>query len=215
MAVLALQIAPDRLYSDPAGRFAFSYPAAFGATSPGTNDGFEDRVAAVRFAAFPARYGGEAVLTRGFPLVDLQAVGGLYDGLTLEIFPAPLRTRVVSQLPRLTAATFCAALGAGRHVEPNLRVFDALTPAQRQTIGRVDAMRNVNATVVDCRRDGDTVTFDKETSFDAGAPRQHIFGAVRFLPEPWSTFQLIAGGAPPSAALRASIDSVAGSFRLR
>src|SRR5438477_9815308 len=88
LAVLVVQAVPTKPYRDPGGRFTFFYPAAFGIASPGTNDGFGDRVSAVRFSSFPARYGGEAVLTRGFPLIDLQAAGGLYDSLTLEIFPA-------------------------------------------------------------------------------------------------------------------------------
>lgn len=59
--------------------------AAFGGASRATNDGFGEHVAAIRFSTFRARFGGEAVLTRGFPVIDLQAAGGLYDSLTLEI----------------------------------------------------------------------------------------------------------------------------------
>jgi hypothetical protein len=104
-ALILVQGASERQYRDPRGRFSFAYPDTFGTTSPGTNDGFGDRVAAVRFSRFPASLGGEAALTRGFPLVDLQATGGLYDGITLEIFPEPLRRIVVDQLPRLTIST--------------------------------------------------------------------------------------------------------------
>jgi len=96
-----LQQASTAVYRDPGNRFTFSYPSAYGSIGPGTADGLLDRVASFRFDAFPARFGGEPVVTKGFPLIDLQAVGGLYDSLTLEIFPEPLRTRVVSQLPRL------------------------------------------------------------------------------------------------------------------
>src|SRR5438552_10949924 len=42
-------------YRDPANRFAFSYPRSFGATSIGTDNGFGNRVAAVRFSSFRAR----------------------------------------------------------------------------------------------------------------------------------------------------------------
>src|SRR5690349_18852341 len=88
LALLALvAIQSTSVYHDPAGRFTFSYPSSFGTTSVGTDDGFEDRVAAVRFSSFPARFGGEAALTRGFPLVDIQAAGGLYDQLTLDVLP--------------------------------------------------------------------------------------------------------------------------------
>ena len=66
-------------YTDPQGRFEFAYPAALGDPLPGTNNAFGDRIAAIRFSLLsptPNQLGGEAVLTRGFPLVDLQAAGG-------------------------------------------------------------------------------------------------------------------------------------------
>ena len=133
------------------------------------------------------------MLTRGFPLIDLQAAGGLYDSLTLQIFPGPLRALVVAQLPRLTAANFCMALAQTQHLDPRLPAFSSLTPQQRQAIGMTDAMRNSNPRVVECRTAGDTVTFDKERAFEPGSPTQHVYGTVRFLTGPYSTFQLIAG----------------------
>jgi len=214
LAAVVLQPAPARLYRDPRGRFTFSYPAAFGATSAGTNDGFADRVSAVRFSSFPAAFGGEAVLTRGFPLIDLQAAGGLYDSLTLEIFPDPLRALVVGQLPRLTAQNFCAALAQTAHLDPQLPAFASLAPPQRDAIRQTDLLRNVNPRVVACSVTGDTVSFDKERAFGPGYPLQHVYGAVRFLSGPFSTFQLIAGGPEPSAPVRASIDDVVASFKL-
>jgi hypothetical protein len=99
--LVALQPAAATVYRDPAGRFTFSYPSTFGSIGPGTDDGFQDRVAVFRFSAFPARFGGEPALTRGFPLIDLQAVGGLYDSLTLGVFPEPLRSQVVGHRGRL------------------------------------------------------------------------------------------------------------------
>src|SRR6185312_3066055 len=90
----AISVCFGQSYQDPQNRFVFTYPPEFGALSPGTNDGFGDRVAAIHFARFSAGvqggtlvFGGEAVLTRGFPLFDLQTAGGLYDAITLEIFP--------------------------------------------------------------------------------------------------------------------------------
>jgi hypothetical protein len=60
MLTLALaQAGSQREYVDPGRRFRLSYPAEFGAPSPGTNDGFADRVAAIRFAVFSAGIGGE------------------------------------------------------------------------------------------------------------------------------------------------------------
>jgi hypothetical protein len=213
-AVMLLQSATLVPYRDPAGRFSFSYPQAFGATSRGTNDGFGDRVSAVRFSSFPARFGGEAVLTRGFPLVDLQAAGGLYDSLTLEIFPAPLRQVVVGQLPRLTAMNFCGALAQTSHLDVTLPAFASVPPQQRTAIQETDRLRNTDPRIVACVAKGDTVTFDKERAFAPGFPAQHVYGAVRFLNGPFSTFQLIAGGEQPLPTNLSAIEAVVASFKL-
>jgi hypothetical protein len=213
IAASLLQPVPTTLYRDPAGRFTFSYPSTFGSTSPGTSDGYLDRVAVFRFASFPARFGGEPALTRGFPLIDLQALGGLYDYLTLDIFPEPLRTRVVSQLPRLTLANFCPALAAPRHLDPGLPVFASLRPQEREAIASTDMMRNTNPRVIECRTSGDLITFDKERAFAPGYPAQHVYGAVRFLAGTYSTFQLIAGGDTSSPAMLKTIEELVGSFK--
>ena len=214
-AIALLQQTLTTVYRDPAGRFTFSYPSSYGSIGPGTDDGFLDRLAVFHFSSFPARYGGEPALTKGFPLVDLQALGGLYDSLTLQIFPEPLRTRVVSQLPRLTLANFCAALAEPRHLDPALPAFASLKPQERDAIGDTDVMRNAGPRVIECRTKGDLITFDKERAFQPGAPLQHVYGTVRFLTGTYSTFQLIAGGeAPDAAALRATEDLVA-SFSAR
>jgi hypothetical protein len=139
-------------------------------------------------------------------------VGGLYDGLTLEIFPDHLRAIIVGQLPRLTSGNFCAALGQSRHVDPDLPVFRPFTPPQKQAIGQTDVMRNANPRIIECRRVGAMVIFDKERAFQPGYPTQHVYGAVRFLGEPFSTFQLIAGGASPDRALLSTIEDVVSSF---
>src|SRR5688500_14536004 len=73
-------------YRDAQGRFSFDYPQQFGPPGRGTNDGSEDRVAAVRFTGL-AGLGGEAALTRGRVVMDVQALGGLYDPITFELFP--------------------------------------------------------------------------------------------------------------------------------
>jgi hypothetical protein len=210
-----LQQAPTTVYRDPGNRFTFSYPSGYGSIGPGTADGLLDRVASFRFDAFPARFGGEPVVTKGFPLIDLQAVGGLYDSLTLEIFPEPLRTRVVSQLPRLTLANFCASLAESRHLDPALPPFASLRPQEREAIAGTDVMRNANPRVVSCRARGDMITFDKERAFQPGAPLQHVYGTVRFLTGTYSTFQLIAGGDAPNATTVDAIANVVASFQSR
>jgi hypothetical protein len=196
-ATASAQTAALREYVDQSRRFRFSYPAAFGVPSPGTNDGFEDRVAAVRFSVFSAGLGGELALTRGLPVIDLQAIGGLYDAIALEVFPEPLRRVIVTALPPLTLATFCQALGREQHLDPETAALSALTAQQRAAVVSVDRMRNVNPRVHQCVVNDATITFDKEAAFQPGAPPQHIYGAVRFLESPYSTVQIVRAGPPP------------------
>jgi hypothetical protein len=52
IGVAMAQSQPDslRTYQDPQGRFQFTYPAAFGMPARGTDNGFRNRTAAVRFS---------------------------------------------------------------------------------------------------------------------------------------------------------------------
>src|SRR5207248_8876345 len=169
-------------------------------------------LAAIRFSAFSAGVrdrqivnSGEAVLTQGFPLIDLQAVGGLYDPITLGVFPAPMRAAVLKTLPALTAANFCDAVARERHAAPG-----SATP-----VLEVDRMRNIDPKIVSCDLSGDTVTFDKEVSFGAGSPRQHVYGAVRFLAAPYSTFQLVrATWSAPGASLLWQLSELVNSWTI-
>jgi hypothetical protein len=206
LALALGQAEPAVRYVDPQGRFEFRYPAAFGNPLPGTNNGFGDRVAAIRFSLLPPsprRLGGEATLTRGFPLIDLQAAGGLYDAITLEIFPEPLRRTIVGALPRLAPASFCREAVRPQHLDPADQALASLTERQKTAVAEVDRMRNVESRMVSCVADGNTVTFDKETASAPGGPRQRIYGAIRFLDGGYSTFQVIRGGpdAPDQATL--------------
>lgn len=211
------------LYEDPQNRFTFHYPADLGTPSPGTNNAYGNRLAAIRFARFSAGvqngelvWGGEAALTRGFPLLDLRAAGGLYDGITIEIFPRPVRGVILKTLEPLTASNFCAGIGRERHVDPASAVFVSLTSRQREALGNVDQMGNISPKIVNCELREDTIRFDKEVAFQAGGPRNHVYGAVRFLREPYSTFQLIRGTSrAPSAALLDQITEVVKSWRAR
>src|SRR6476659_580355 len=121
--VLALAVARAEVgaeYVDTGRRFRFSYPAEFGAPSPGTDDGFEDRVAAIRFAVFSSGIGGEAALTRGFPVIAIQAAGGLYNAITLYIFPEPMRRLIVQALTPLSVANFCQQIAQEQHLDPEV-----------------------------------------------------------------------------------------------
>jgi hypothetical protein len=213
--LLLAQRAPLAEYRDPQGAFRFTHPARFGTVFPGTNDGFQGR-RAVRFASFPAVLGGELVLTRGFPYLDLQAVGGLYDSITLEVFPAALRGRIVAQVPRLTASTFCDALGRVTHLDIEAPAMKAFSAAERTAIHNVDLMRSIDPKVVRCEASDGVIVFDRETAFQAGAPRQHIFGAIRF-PEAGdvSSVQLVAGDSLPRAGVIDDIAAIVRSVVLR
>ena len=212
IALLSVQAGSDREYRDPTGRFRFSYPAEFGLPSVGTDNGFGDRIAAIRFSVFSAGIGGEAVLTRGFPVVDIQAAGGLYDAIALQVFPDVLRARIVGGLVPLTAANFCGQIAQEQHLDPRAPALGPLTDGQRSVIVATDRMRNVSPRVVHCVVEGTTVTFDKEVGFAPGGPRQHVYGAVRFLDGPYSTFQVVRAGPAPGAGVIRQITALVKSW---
>jgi len=213
-----LVCAQTRNYQDPQERFEFAYPAEFGVPSAGTDSGFGDRVAAIRFAQFSSgvrggriTLGGEAVLTKNAPQVDLQAAGGLYDEITLSALPGPAALTVRNVLPRLTSANFCDAIARERHADPTDPRLSSLTAKEKVALGLVDQMGNSSPKVLRCEVSGDTVSFEKQAG-----PRT-IYGAIRFLPLPHSSFQLIRGGtdAPTPGVLRQITDLVNSWHELR
>ena len=219
LAILALLVLaqgePQREYADPDRRFRFSYPASFGEPSPGTNDGVGDRVAAIRFSVFSSGIiGGEAALTRGFPLIDLQAAGGLYDAIALEAFPDAMRRAIVGALQPLSTTNFCNQFAVEQHLDPQAAVLATLTVQQRSAIASLDRMRNVSPRVLRCVVEGSTVVFDKEAAFVPGGPRQHVYGAVRFLEAPYSTFQIVRAGPAPDASVLNQMTAVVRSWAL-
>jgi hypothetical protein len=209
-----------KTYRDPQGRFEFQYPQQFGATSPGTDDGFGGRTS-VRFSEFSAGarrgaiiLGGEAALTESARAVDLQAAGGLYDPITLQVFPARIAALVRNALPSLTATTFCSALASQQHLDPADRRLSGLTDQQRQGIPSVDAMGNNTPAVLRCDLVGDTVAFEKTSSFNMSQSSRHIYGAIRFVPKPYATFQVIRGAADaPGAELLGQLEKLVNSWK--
>lgn len=223
VALAIAQSSPDgwRRYQDPRSRFEFIYPEGFGTPSPGTDDGFRDRAAAVRFSEFSAGVharriilGGEAVLTTGPPQVDLQAAGGLYDSITLQVFPAPIAAVIRSALPVLTPANFCDAIGRAQQLDPASGGLSALTATQRGAVSSVDRMGNYAPKVFRCQVLAGTVMFDKESAAGAAGASRHVYGAIRFLPKPYSSFQLVRGSAAaPAAELLQQITTVVNSWK--
>src|ERR1051326_3781155 len=210
-----------QIYRDPQGRFQFQYPQSFGEPSPGTDNGFGNRIAAIRFPEFSAHadrrgiiLGGEAVLAAGPPQRDLQTAGGLYDAITLQVFPAQMADVVKNALAVLTPANFCDAIAREQHLDPADRRLSVLTATQREGIGKVDRMGNTAPRVVSCEVSGDAVTFHKESKFDAAGSSRQIYGAIRFLTRPYSSFQLVRGSAEaPDAAMLQQIQRVVNSWR--
>ena len=174
-------------YRDAAGRFSFSYPVAFGATSVGTDSGFGGRTASTRFSMLSG-LGGEAVLTSGPVTVDVQALGGLYDIFARSALPDTELATLLKALPAVTASNFCALLGSTDRLQ-GLTLAPRLLAAARE----LDAVRNVQPVVHQCVAADGVIAFHKEATFVAGAMqgRQHIFGAIRFLTPPYSSFQIV------------------------
>jgi hypothetical protein len=212
-----------RTYQDPRNRFQFEYPVVFGEPSPGTDNGFGNRAAAVRFSEFSAHagiegitLGGEAVLTTGPPALDLQAAGGLYDSITQQILPPRIATVVQNALPPLAAANLCDALTREQHLDPSDRRLSGLTTREKESLPRVDRMGNTEPKVLRCELVGTIVTFEKQSKLNAAGPARHIYGAIRFLPQPYSSFQLVRGGTDrPGAALLEQMTAVVNSWRLK
>ena len=201
-----------RTFADPQGRFEFSYPASFGEPVRGTDSGFRNRTAAFRFPALVG-LGGEAVLTSGFIDVDIQALGGLYDAIARGVLQDADIPVLLAALPPVTPASFCSVLGATDHVQGLKLAPRLLTPAKM-----IDVMRNVSPVVRRCVVTDRVAVFHKETTFESGAmsARQHLFGAVRFLDAPYSSFQLVRGAAAaPSTADLDLLERVVRSFTVR
>ena len=191
-----------KTYADPKGWYTFNYPTEFGKVGRGTNSGFGNRADALSFANFSAGMrngkiflGGEAALTKGRVTIDLQAVGGLYNSIAMEIFPEPRRKKLIRNLPALKASNLCRMLAKQDHIDLGRKDFRSISARMKNGIRQVDRMRNLEPKIIFCKVSGNTVSFHKIATFQAGAmrARQHIYGAVRFVKSPYSSFQLVRG----------------------
>jgi hypothetical protein len=210
------QDAETLVYQDPGNRFSFSYPRSFGTTSVGTDNGFGNRAAAIRFSVFSTRgLGGEAVLGRGPVSLDVQAAGGLYDDLLRGTLPHAMLSAVQAVLPPLTRDNFCDQIGRERHVDPDAPALSALTEAHRAALASLDAMGNIAPRVFRCSISGETVTFDKAAGTVPNGRRRHVYGAVRFLEGEYSAFQLIRAAASVDDGVLEEMRRVVGSWRAR
>src|SRR5262245_22921236 len=201
-------------YRDPGGRFVFTYPQSFGDTTVGTDNGFGNRVAAIRFSRFSTQgIGGEAVLGQGPPSLDVQAAGGLYDDIASGTLPAPALKVIAASLPRLTIASFCEQIGHEQHVDVKAPAFASLAENLRVGIDTLDRLGNIAPAVRRCSVDGDTVTFDKEAGAAPGGARRRTYGAVRFLSGRYSMFAIIRANGAFSLELLDQLRETVMSFR--
>jgi hypothetical protein len=201
------------VYEDPQGRFTFSYPSTFGTPSRGTNDGFAERVAAIRFAAFSSEgVGGELVVTRGPATLDLQAAGGLHDAIAREALPDRWRQTVIAALPRLTVANVCRALAAATHLDPAAAALARIPVPQRLALENLDRLGNVDPVVDTCEARNGVTVFRKSARITAAAPRRSIAGVIRFLEGRYSSVQIVRGAAPVSAGLLEEMRQVVESW---
>jgi len=202
------------IYRDPSNRFLFSYPRSFGTTLVGTDSGFADRVAAIRFSVFSTSgLGGEAVLGRGRVSLDLQAAGGLYDDLLRGGLPQAMRNAVETVLTPLTRENLCDLIAREKHLDLDAPAFSALTETHRAALASLDAMGNIAPRVFRCSVNGQTVTFDKDAAVAPNGGRRRVYGAVRFLETDYSAFQLIRAAAPVDDALLEEMRRVVSSWR--
>lgn len=105
-------------------------------------------------------------------------------------------------------------IGRELHLDPADRRLTGLTAQQRATIATVDRMGNVAPKVLRCDVAGGTVTFKKEAASDPAGPSRYIYGSIRFLPAPYSSFQLIRGSEDePGEALLRQIAAVVDSWK--
>lgn len=195
-----------RTYRDPVHRFSFDYPVQFGVPAAGSDSGFQERLASVRFATVNA----EAVVTRGRVRVDFQAVGGLYDHFAWQVLPDAMRTRIEAALPPLTGETFCDLLARADHTVGLALPADVLEAARA-----ADRLQYVDPRVERCERRGDVIRFSRTAavSVAAGAPRPYVYGAIRFLQGRASSFQIVGrSSTAPPAELLDSMGRMAESF---
>lgn len=199
-------------YVDPGQRFEFTYPPAFGNPERGTDSGFGHRVVGLRFPQLVG-LGGEVVLTTGPVAVDVQVLGGLYDAIARDLLPPADLQTLMKALPPLTAASFCASLASADHVTGL-----SLPPRLEDMARKLDAMRNGTPRVHRCSVTGGVVAFHKEATYTTGtmSTRQHLYGAIRFLQPPYSSFQIVRGSlAAPTGADLNTLERIVQSLVVR
>ena len=108
-----------------------------------------------------------------------------------------------------------AALAHSAALVSSEPVTKILSQKMKEGIMNMDRMRNHRPEMVLCKFSRNTVSFHKKASFQQGTPKQHIYGAVRFVRSPYSSFQMVrVGNDPPDRKLIEIMTRVVNSIRI-
>lgn len=111
-------------------------------------------------------------------------------------------------------------MGKKEHLDLRKKDFRSLSQKLKEGIINIDRMRNYGTEMVRCKASGNkvsrnTVSFHKKAKFQQGSHKQHIYGAVRFVRSPYSSFQLVrAGNDPPDRKMIEIMTRVVNSIRI-
>ncbi|MCX5704269.1 MAG: hypothetical protein NT066_07260 [Candidatus Omnitrophica bacterium] len=217
------------VYRDPESRFEFSYPANFGIPTPDIRVDMPDGDSGEMFFFPQFSHGfsngkivleGDFVVRSGRVWVGAQALGGLYDPMTLsaliDTFPPALQEKLFEQARNLTNSNFCSELSKAEHITIDNPALVNLSSDRKQAVIELDRMRNLDPKVITCQILDDTVIFDKQVlaQFGKFSSIQHIYGAVRFLKGNFTSVQFIRiTHEPPTEKLLETMTKVVQSFK--
>ena len=193
-------------YRDLENRFRFSYPTDFGTPRKDNiidmPDGDTGETIFFPNFSYGLRFGkqvleGNLVIRSGRVWVNAQALGGLYDpisvGALIDAFPPILQEKLRKQAANLTTANFCNQLSKEEHIAINDPSLSNMTPHQKKAITQLDKMRNLESNVISCKVLGNIVIFHKKSvaKFGQFSNTQHIYGAISFRKGVFSSVQFI------------------------
>jgi len=218
------------IFRDAQNRFEFSYPANFGTPifDIKVDVSGDDSGEAFFFPQFSHGVSngkvvleGDFVVRSGRVWVGAQALGGLYDPISvggfISAFPPILQKKLFELAEGLTMSNFCDELSKTEHIAIDDPSLVDLSGERKQAVIELDRMRNLNPKVITCKISGDTVVFDKQVlaQFGEFSGIQHIYGAIRFMKGPFTSVQFIRITCePPSDELLEIMAKVVQSFKL-
>ena len=215
-------------YRDLQNRFKFSYPTAFGTPRKDNRmdmpDGDTGETIFFPNFSYGIRNGkqvleGNLVIRSGRIWVSAQALGGLYDpisvGALIDAFPSVFQEKLRKQADNLSIANFCNQLSKEVHIPINDPSLSNMTLQQKKAITQLDKMRNLKPNVISCKVSGNIVIFHKKivAKFGQFSNLQHIYGAISFRKGVFSSVQFIRiTNDPPKDKLLDTMAEVVRSF---